>query len=126
MLHGTHRVLSTSSADLSSTFEPSLLQQHQRHSRTSMDEETTTNSLNRDQSLELQEEKQPPSMSSTPQDSEKDTQKPPQQRITGGEHEYITGFQFVIVMVSVTMVIFLMLLDVAIIVTVKTPIKNYP
>jgi CHASE3 domain sensor protein len=93
-----------------------------------MEAQKRTVSLDRDQSLERQEEKkkQSPSMLSTLQDSEEDTNKNSQQRISEGEHEYITGFKFVIVMVSVTMVIFLMLLDVSIIVTVKTPIKNYP
>jgi hypothetical protein len=91
-----------------------------------MGAQTTTTSPTRDQSLERGEEEkqQPPSMPSTPQDSENDTDKTLEQTTTGEEHEYITGFKLVIAMVSVTLVAFLMLLDMSIIVTVKTPIKN--
>jgi hypothetical protein len=41
------------------------------------------------------------------------------------EHEYITGIQLWLVMASVTLVIFLMLLDISIIVTVSLAVLNY-
>lgn len=85
-----------------------------------MEAQTTTTFPTQEQSLEREkEEKQPLSMPSTLQDSEKDASKTLEQSITGEEHDYITGFKFVIVMVSVTLVVFLMLLDMSIIVTVR-------
>lgn len=41
------------------------------------------------------------------------------------EHEYISGVQLWLVMSSVTLVVFLMLLDISIIVTVSVTIPNY-
>lgn len=41
------------------------------------------------------------------------------------EHEYISGVQLLLVMSSVTLVVFLMLLDISIIVTVSLGILNY-
>jgi hypothetical protein len=41
------------------------------------------------------------------------------------EHEYISGVQLWLVMSSVTLVVFLMLLDISIIVTVSLTIPNY-
>lgn len=65
-------------------------------------------------------------MPSAPQDSEKDTDKTPELKAAEKEeHDYITGFKLVILMFSVTLVAFLMLLDISIIVTVRPATKNY-
>jgi hypothetical protein len=92
-----------------------------------MEAQTITTSPTPKQSLQREEEKKrPPSMSSTPQGSEKDTNKIPEPKTaTEEEHDFITGLKLAIVVVSVTLVSLLMLLDISIIITVNTPIKNY-
>ena len=85
--------------------------------------QTTSASPTGGQSLGLQEEEkiQPLSMPlSTPQDSKKDPDEVPEQKTAEERQGYITGFNLAIVMVSVTLVTFLMLLDMSIIVTVST------
>lgn len=88
-----------------------------------MEGHTTTNSPTRDLPLEREgegEKDQPTSMPSSLQDSEKKTNKNTEQESTEEEYDYITGFKFVILMMSITLAVFLMLLDISIIVTVRS------
>jgi len=88
-----------------------------------MEAQTTTDSPTWDQSLQQREEKkQPPSASPIPQDPEQDTNKDSEPETAAREEQdYITGFKLVLVLVSVTLVAFLMMLDMSIIATVKLP-----
>jgi hypothetical protein len=84
-----------------------------------MEAQTTSNSPTWDQSLQQREEKkQPPSALPTPQ--EQDTNKDSElETAAREEQDYITGFKLVLVLVSITLVAFLMMLDMSIIATVK-------
>jgi hypothetical protein len=104
-----------------------------------MEAQTTITYPSRDQTLqreEVEEEgggggggeeiKQHPSMPSTPQDFEKGTNKTPElQTAVEKESYYITGFHLVVLMGCLTLVTFLILLDVSIIATVRLAIKIY-
>jgi len=87
-----------------------------------MEAQTATTSPTWDRSLQREEEKQPSSTPSTPQDPEKDTINDPELKTAAREEQdYITGFKLILVLVSVTLVAFLMMLDMSIIATVKHP-----
>jgi hypothetical protein len=100
-----------------------------------MEAQTTTSYPSRDQTLQREEEeedgegeeiKQHPSMPPTPQDFEKGTNKTPElQTAVEKESYYVTGFHLVVLMGCLTLVTFLILLDVSIIATVRLAIKIY-
>ena len=88
-----------------------------------MEFQPTTISQIRDQDIEKEEEKNhSPSIPSTLQDSEEGMNNSAGQETTQEENDYVTGFKFIILMATVTLAVFLMLLDISIIVTVRTPI----
>ena len=72
-------------------------------------------SIRRD-SLPLEEEKEQESTSPV---AEEPNEKPQQSSPLQDQYEYVTGFKLVIVIVAITLVAFLMMLDMSIIVTVS-------